>query len=640
MDPGEGSSDETSRNSRAFLLPGDPTSPRTSYLQTPRGSQSSHSNRRPSIRLRRVPSESSAHTISHVAPEIHVNGLEINDANTTNPNQAPDAIRYNDIRYNPYNPEASPIDEEDSWQGRRRSSSEPRPGRWSAPPQVVLQRLQTGDSQMRMFPLTEETSAASLVPSHVPEHLAPPPPAAGEGQDHRSMLRRASMAARSRLSGRNRVSTISGNHGTDQDQGARRNSALYDSRFVDFLDVVDPEVSTLSTLTNVQNSLFVPDLGRYINRMPTYTLSRSPTDESSSDESLDGPQKPQEDGLSPVDKDKDRETLERSLTAITSALSENETQFAVLPDNSDLEGWTVEDIRELNDHVRHMLHSRRSKFKRSMRGFGKYISKPLGFLVFLYATLITLFGLAWVLFLIGWINVGGRQLYVINVIDNVLVALFAIMGDGLAPFRAVDTYHMIFIAHYHHLTWKLRKKRALPKLQNKNDLPSLRETDIDLEDLRNERGDKKNLEFTVLSPLQQKRLMHHQAKFSKSHTFYKPHETVTHYAFPLRLLVAVVVLLDFHSIFQIALGTCTWSINYHVRPFALTTVILCCSITCNITAGVLIMVGDRMTRKKDVVERLFRQELTEEAMKKMVKRRRKEQRRNIELEVLQPYPGT
>lgn len=238
MDPGEGSSDETSRNSRAFLLPGDPTSPRTSYLQTPRGSQSSHGNRRPSIRLRRVPSESSAHTISHVAPEIHVNGLEINDANTTNPNQAPNEIRYNDIRYNPYNPEASPIDEEDSWQGRRRSSSEPRPGRWSAPPQVVLQRLQTGDSQMRMFPLTEETSAASLVPSHVPEHLAPPPPAAGEGQDHRSMLRRASMAARSRLSGRNRVSTISGNHGTDQDQGARRNSALYDSRFVDFLDVV------------------------------------------------------------------------------------------------------------------------------------------------------------------------------------------------------------------------------------------------------------------------------------------------------------------------------------------------------------------------------------------------------------------
>src|SRR5947207_5283388 len=71
----------------------------------------------------------------------------------------------------------------------------------------------------------------------------------------------------------------------------------------------------------------------------------------------------------------------------------------------------------------------------------------------------------------GWINVGGRQLYIINVIDNVLVALFAILGDGLAPFRTVDTYHMIFIAHYHRLTWRLRREQSLPKLQNKNDLP-------------------------------------------------------------------------------------------------------------------------------------------------------------------------
>ena len=83
-----------------------------------------------------------------------------------------------------------------------------------------------------------------------------------------------------------------------------------------------------------------------------------------------------------------------------------------------------------------------------MKAFGKYVRKPLGFLVTLYATLITLFGLAWVLFLIGWIYVGTKQLYVINVIDYVLVALFAVVGDGMAPFRAVDTYHMIFIAHY------------------------------------------------------------------------------------------------------------------------------------------------------------------------------------------------
>jgi hypothetical protein len=247
--------------------------------------------------------------------------------------------------------------------------------------------------------------------------------------------------------------------------------------------------------------------------------------------------------------------------------------------------------------------------------------------------LITLFGLAWVLFLIGWINVGGRTDYIVNVIDNVLVALFAIMGDGLAPFRAVDTYHMCFIAHYHHLTWRLRREKSLPKLGDRNDLPAILP---DADEAQKEEIE----ELSVLSPEQQRKLAHHQKKFSNSHSFYKPHETITHHAFPLRLLVAVVVLLDCHSFLQIALGTCTWAISYHVRPFALTTVILCCSITCNITAGVLITVGDHKTRKKDVIEKMFRQELTADAIKKVSKRKEKEEQRNQELdETVDPKAG-
>lgn len=228
----------------------------------------------------------------------------------------------------------------------------------------------------------------------------------------------------------------------------------------------------------------------------------------------------------------------------------------------------------------------------------------------------------------GWINVGGRQSYLINVIDNVLVALFAVMGDGLAPFRAIDTYHMIFIARYTFLTWKIRRKRRLPDLKNKNDLPSRREEDVDVE--FGDTPKEEEHEFSVLGPAQQAKLIHHQTKLANSHTFYKPHETFTHHAFPLRMLIAIVVLLDCHSLFQIALGACTWGISYHVRPFALTTVILCCSICCNISGGVLIMIGDRRTRKKDVVERLFRQELTQEAMKKMRKKRRKEEQSKSE----------
>jgi hypothetical protein len=219
-----------------------------------------------------------------------------------------------------------------------------------------------------------------------------------------------------------------------------------------------------------------------------------------------------------------------------------------------LEGWSEEDLDELNDHVRHLLHSRREGFKRSMRGFGKYVSKPLGLFVTVYATLVTLFGAAWVFCLIGWIYVGNQQDYIIEIIDLTLVALFALMGDGLAPFRVIDTYHMCYIAKYHHKTWELREKKKLPQLEDHNDLPARRSSAAERDLENGVTGDDANdrYEFTVLSPIQQRRLQYHQAKFAKTHTFYKPHETSTHHAFPLRLLVAIVVLLDFHSIFQVA----------------------------------------------------------------------------------------
>jgi len=400
-------------------------------------------------------------------------------------------------------------------------------------------------------------------------------------------------------------------------QGEQRRNE-YQSDLVDFLDILDPEVATLSTLTNVQNSLFVPDLGRYLNRRPIYNLTSGPanTQESETSSSEEGGQT--------------RPTTHRIKTGATlNTISSrvNDDYYAVLPHGATLFGWSKEDKSELDDHVRHMLHSRRSKFKRRMKGFTQYIKKPLGFFVTLYATLITLFGLAWVLFLIGWINVGGRKDYIVNIIDNVLVGLFAIMGDGLAPFRAVDTYHMCFIAHYHHLTWRLRKEQSLPKLQDHNDLPAvLPEAD--------EAQKEEVAELSVLSSEQQIKLAHHQKRFSNSHSFYKPHETTTHHAFPLRLLVAVVVLLDCHSFLQIALGTCTWAISYHIRPFALTTVILCCSITCNIAAGVLIIIGDHKTRKKDVIEKVFRQELTADAIQKLEKRKGKEEQRNQDLDTI------
>lgn len=62
-----------------------------------------------------------------------------------------------------------------------------------------------------------------------------------------------------------------------------------------------------------------------------------------------------------------------TLATIDSNISES--RFAVLPHGTSLDGWTKEEKAELNDHVRHMLHSKRSKFKRAMRGFGQYVRR-------------------------------------------------------------------------------------------------------------------------------------------------------------------------------------------------------------------------------------------------------------------------
>ncbi|CZR61569.1 related to ahmp1 protein [Phialocephala subalpina] len=408
-----------------------------------------------------------------------------------------------------------------------------------------------------------------------------------------------------------------------------------------------PEVSTLNTLTNVQNSLFVPQLGKLVNRRPVYRISEDAEKTRTIDKIKN---------LLKNIKSRVKGEDEKRNEAILS-----NAQYAILPDGEKLEGWNQEEKEELDDMVRHMLHSRRAKFKRSMKGFGQYVRRPFGLFITVYATLITLFGAAWVLFLIGWISLGSKEDYVVNVVDNVLVALFAIIGDGLAPFRAVDTYHMIYIAYYHRKTWKRREEFGLPELVDHNDLPEQRKEnakpEVDLESLVARkmprgmarkiapripkkyaqrivsRGNTKDpsYEYSVLTEEQQAKLEYHERKFSKSHTFYKPHETETHYAFPLKLLVAVVLLLDLHSCLQITLGACTWGINYHKRPFALTTVVLCCSITCNIMGGVLISVGDKRTRKKDVVERMMRQELTSEAIEQIRDRQLKEAEKRGEI---------
>lgn len=373
----------------------------------------------------------------------------------------------------------------------------------------------------------------------------------------------------------------------------------------------------------------------------------------------------------------------------------------------------------------------------------------MGFIMTLYGLLITFWGSAIVIFIFGWIHAGHRQRYWIEICDQVrsrsfrpspwrsvalradecplqiLCALFAAVGLGFAPFRAVDTYRMIYIAKYHHLTWERRTKLGLGTLHDPNDLPrpigdnQVREegeqasvqddaepkrSDTGLSDSSQKRKEQRkhqrgllnpnrikiplvvpsyssppppsevtpsseqqdpsgntapqtpagngdstsNLsgsmqdarrkplkrndsiqselvkdreDIVVLTKEEQDILEHHQRKFHASHTFYRYHETATHHAFPLDLMIVIVCLLDCHSLLQGALGGCTWGIKYTHRPTALTATLISCSLSCNAVAGLLIYIGGRRTKKTEEVERRLRIALENEAKAKIERKR-------------------
>ena len=135
--------------------------------------------------------------------------------------------------------------------------------------------------------------------------------------------------------------------------------------------------------------------------------------------------------------------------------------------------------------------------------------------------------------------------------------------------------------------------------------------------------DRDTQEVSVLSPTEQATLQHQQRLFHASHTFYRYRETATHWPFPLRLMMAIVILLDCHSILQGTLGGVTWGIEYKHRPTALTATIISFSLSCNAMAGILIWQGGKRTRKTEVVERRLKLALEERAIERMERKKRK-----------------
>ncbi|KAI0068825.1 hypothetical protein BV25DRAFT_1874084 [Artomyces pyxidatus] len=316
----------------------------------------------------------------------------------------------------------------------------------------------------------------------------------------------------------------------------------HDNDVVEHLDVIDPQVATVSALANTANAIMMPPLSFY-SRKPVVVL--------------------------PATRRRDVET--------------------------DSTGTTSTD--ELDRHVEDVLN-RKQNIRRILKGVWAFLKTRMSSLVLfgIYGFMIVFWGSGIVLFALKIINLHNKtnQDFWSEICQQIECGLFCITGIGLIPWRTIDTYRMYKIWKYKKLTRKLRAKAGLPEL-------------YDIDDLPDPMFDPHYVH--VLDDKDQADLHHQQKEFAKSQTWYRPHGTETHRAFPINWALLICALNDGNSIFQIGLASCMWAMNRFVRPAWTTIVLIFFAFGCGIGSGVLIWQGGKKTKRTERVEAALRKAL-------------------------------
>lgn len=410
--------------------------------------------------------------------------------------------------------------------------------------------------------------------------------------------------------------------GTSIDASSMEEQSSY---MVDTLDIVDPGVSTAGHLSNIGNSLIFPNIPGLYDRRPIIDLPSQDVDPAA--------------------------TQQETQLQMEEGRLRQKVPLGATGDPLD------EDDLHLDAYI-HELLTKRQKLKRTMQGVWAFLKTPIGVIFGIYGFLVVFGGAALVLFLVGAIDNGKNKVYWIEVFSQFENALFTIPGVGLIPWRVRDTYRMGRIAHYQHLTWKLRKRLGLAALPDKNDIPSLpapfaesygkggsekdkrkkagsrtslptdhksvtADGEIELQptamaktrddsssmssfaELDSEEADLPALpEDAVLSLRQAANLHRLQKQFADSQSWYRPHETFTHHAFSISYAVWITAFNDLNSIFQCALCGVMWgyATHYQDRPAWTTGTFMPISFLAGIASAVLIWQGGEKSKKQREVE--------------------------------------
>ncbi|KIK68038.1 hypothetical protein GYMLUDRAFT_36853 [Collybiopsis luxurians FD-317 M1] len=308
---------------------------------------------------------------------------------------------------------------------------------------------------------------------------------------------------------------------------------------VEHLDVIDPQVATACNLTNAANSILIPPLDFY-SRKPVLTLTPPP------------------------------------LPTTDCAQGDIERGQSLLEDSLD---------RHVDDVMR-----RRDKIRRILKGVWSFLKTPLGIITGIYGFLVVFWGAAIVVFLLKIINFhnANTQGFWVEVSSQVVNGLFTVTGIGLIPSRVLDTYRIGKIYSYKRRTRELRRKAGLPQLFDEDDLPDpIYDPNY----------------VHVLTDEEQRDLHRQQTKFHHSQTWYRPHGTETHRAFPIGHALLICCLNDGNSIFQIMLCGTMWGLNRFERPAWSTGCLIPLGFLCGIGSAAVIAFGSAKTKRTAEVEK-------------------------------------
>ncbi|KAG0144946.1 hypothetical protein CROQUDRAFT_672018 [Cronartium quercuum f. sp. fusiforme G11] len=370
---------------------------------------------------------------------------------------------------------------------------------------------------------------------------------------------------------------------------------------IDLLEVVDPAVHTASTLTHIQNSIFIPlafnrygspvidDLGTAVTPSRRTSLRTRPK--------------------SPVHDSSPIPSARRSRIRRGSILIGNQDSPTIDEESG---GPANEAENSIDNHIIEIVdHGRRQTIRRILRGARAFICTPLGVLFAIYGFLVVF----WVLILLKWIKIEPLHRYRIwvEICSQILNGLFTITGIGLLPSRLIDWWNISIVIHYARIIWRRKGKK---NLGDPNDILPL---DIErakaekevactkepTQKLRRKRRVKPCAkledERRILSEPEIIRLERAQSKLCRSQTWYRPHSSPTHYAFPIWGAFAILICNIGNSIFQAALCGVMWGLTYSHRPAWTTATFMAASFSCGIASAILIWQVGQRTRKSEEV---------------------------------------